>query len=189
MIFRDPRFSVFFARLAAPAMRIYAFWLALTGRVEAAERVLRRASEARRGSFATAVAHAKVLLSLGRENEARSALRRACRIDPDRFLRRRDLPAALREIVAVENILTDKSTAGRAASFPAEPAPRMPAIVLARIGTNDPPPSGSDFTTGTEARRFQSMEPLDKTSAKDVDWDDLLHRLARPAQPGGPRGT
>ena len=189
MKFRDPRLAAFSARLAAPVARLYAHWLSVTGRVEAAERVLRRAAENRAGSFATAIAHAKVLLALGRENDARSALRRACRIAPDRFLRRRDLPAALREVVAVECILADKPASERARYFPAETPSRAPASFLGRVGTNDPPPTGSDFTTGTEARRFQGMDPLDKTSAKDVDWDDLLHRLARPAQPGGPRGS
>lgn len=189
MKFRDPRLAVLSARIAAPVVRLYAYWLAFTGRVEAAERMLRRAAEIRAGSFATAIAHAKVLLALGRESDARSALRRACRLAPDRFLRRRDVPAALRELIAVECILADKPAAERARYFPAEAPPLAPSAILGRTSASDPPPAGSDFTTGTEARRFQGMDPLDKTSAKDVDWDALLHRLARPAQPGGPRGA
>jgi tetratricopeptide (TPR) repeat protein len=175
--------------VASWARRWYAAWLEFAGRTEEAEAVLRRAAADRPESFSAALAHGRSLLALGRDAEAREALRRACRLDRSRFLRRRDLPAVWREVIAVEC----------AAALPEGPDPRggpfeiEPATEALRgfspAAVEDPPPPGSDFVSGAEARRFQGLAALDKTTAKDVDWDVLLDRLARSAQPGGPRGA
>jgi tetratricopeptide (TPR) repeat protein len=154
--------------VSAPTARAKAGFLAWTGRPEEAEIVLREAAAGARESFAAHVAHGRALLALGREADALEAFGRARRIAPLRFLRRREIPPALREIAAV-------SCAAPALG----PEPKREA--------KTPKPPDVDGSEGSsraprrsdaEARRFQALGPLDMTSAKNVDWDDLLSKLA-----------
>jgi hypothetical protein len=185
MSFRDRLRFVWRTCVGGPWVRAAAAWRGWTGRHEEAEQSLRRLAERLPQSFGAQLAWGRSLLALGRDAEARDALRRACRISPVRFLRQ-NLPASLREVVAVECVLNESALIGcRRSPTPVEPAP---APCGARVG-GDPAPAGSDFVDGDEARRFQAMGPLGKTAAKDVDWDDLLDRLARPPRSGGPRGS
>lgn len=175
-------------RCFPPVARCYAAVLAWRGRPEEAERVLARAAACAPRSFAAQLAWGRALLALGRENEARAAFRRCCGMSAARFLRRSELPAALREVVAMECVLD------RAEDRPAPPRPSAAPFAgntgLSLRAAVEPPPPGTDFASRSEALRFQGLPPIDKTAAKDVDWDDLLRKLARPPADGpeGPSG-
>lgn len=170
--------------VAAPWARARAAWAAFAGRPEAAERSLRRAADAAPRSFGVQIAWGRLLLALGRDAEARVAFRRACRLAPARFLRQ-NLPASLREVVVLECEAAEPDRGGSKAAT----APETAASACAPHAAAEPPPPRSDFVDAAEARRFQSMGPLGKTAAKNVDWDDLLDRLARPPTSGGARGS
>ncbi|HYC77747.1 MAG TPA: hypothetical protein VEI02_08985 [Planctomycetota bacterium] len=184
MSFRD-RLRLFWRRFGAgPLARRRAQWLLWCGRPDDAGRVLARAAAAAPSSFSAQHAFGRVLLALGRDAEAREAFRRCYRLSSARFLRL-DLPAGFREVTAMECELAPVGVAvpGRA------PATGDAVGACFAAPPDDPPPPRSDFASGAEARRFQGLEPLAITAAKDVDWDDLLDRLARPPRSGGARGA